>query len=152
MLVLESAGWGEWAEFEGACACAHVEPTNIQFLVTGICRDGWIDWIVEKREQEREGGQEARSKKEACTTDMVWVNMSSRWLILCGAFLPSIEAFYMPGVTPHTYNEGEVVKVRVNKLTSSKTMLPYDFYRYAIAKQRTKTKSKTTPPFVANYF
>jgi transmembrane 9 superfamily protein 2/4 len=38
------------------------------------------------------------------------------------------EAFYVPGVTPHTFHQGEVVKIRVNKLTSAKTMLPYEFY------------------------
>ena len=32
------------------------------------------------------------------------------------------EAFYVPGVTPHTYKKDERLKVRVNKLTSTKTM------------------------------
>jgi transmembrane 9 superfamily protein 2/4 len=34
----------------------------------------------------------------------------------------------MPGVTPHTFKKGEEVKIRVNRLTSSKTLLPYEYY------------------------
>jgi transmembrane 9 superfamily protein 2/4 len=29
--------------------------------------------------------------------------------------------FYLPGVTPHEYREGERVELKVNKLTSTKT-------------------------------
>jgi transmembrane 9 superfamily protein 2/4 len=39
-----------------------------------------------------------------------------------------VSAFYLPGVSPRTFKKGERVKVKVNKLTSTMTMLPYDFY------------------------
>jgi len=35
---------------------------------------------------------------------------------------------YLPGVAPVDYNEGDVVELKVNKLTSVKTQLPYGFY------------------------
>ena len=35
---------------------------------------------------------------------------------------------YLPGVAPHDYVPGEDVELKVNKLTSVKTQLPYDFY------------------------
>ena len=40
----------------------------------------------------------------------------------------SARAFYLPGVSPHEYREGEQVDLKVNKLTSTKTQLPYEWY------------------------
>eukprot|EP01038_Epipyxis_sp_PR26KG_P016091 gene16091-21859_t len=37
-------------------------------------------------------------------------------------------AYYLPGVTPQTYQQYESVKLFVNKLTSTKTQIPYDYY------------------------
>mmetsp|Transcript_128304 Transcript_128304/g.256254 ORF Transcript_128304/g.256254 Transcript_128304/m.256254 type:complete len:618 (-) Transcript_128304:142-1995(-) len=37
-------------------------------------------------------------------------------------------AFYLPGVAPTEYHEGSVVDLKVNKLTSVKTQLPYRYY------------------------
>ena len=36
--------------------------------------------------------------------------------------------FYLPGVSPKTYKRGERMPVKVDKLTSIQTELPYDFY------------------------
>ena len=42
------------------------------------------------------------------------------------ALLPAMaEAFYLPGVSPREYAQGERVDLKVNKLTSTKTQLPY---------------------------
>lgn len=38
------------------------------------------------------------------------------------------DAFYLPGVAPHEYFDGERVEIKVNKLSSTKTQLPYDYY------------------------
>jgi len=40
----------------------------------------------------------------------------------------SIDAFYLPGVAPIEYPEGGQVDLKVNKLTSVKTQLPYRYY------------------------
>ena len=53
-------------------------------------------------------------------------------LALCGL----VSAFYLPGVSPRTFKKGERVKVKVNKLTSTMTMLPYDFYSLPFPKER----------------
>merc|ERR550514_2416447 len=37
-------------------------------------------------------------------------------------------SFYLPGVAPTEYHEGSHVELKVNKLTSIKTQLPYRFY------------------------
>jgi len=37
-------------------------------------------------------------------------------------------AFYLPGVAPVEYEQGEKVELKVNKLTSVKTQLPYKYY------------------------
>jgi len=36
--------------------------------------------------------------------------------------------FYLPGVSPHEYMDGELVELRVNKITSTVTQLPYEYY------------------------
>eukprot|EP00538_Stauroneis_constricta_P011134 CAMPEP_0119546002 /NCGR_PEP_ID=MMETSP1352-20130426/589_1 /TAXON_ID=265584 /ORGANISM="Stauroneis constricta, Strain CCMP1120" /LENGTH=668 /DNA_ID=CAMNT_0007590651 /DNA_START=114 /DNA_END=2120 /DNA_ORIENTATION=+ len=41
----------------------------------------------------------------------------------------NVQAFYLPGVNPHSYSEGDPVKLSVNKMTSSKTLLPIEFYK-----------------------
>jgi transmembrane 9 superfamily protein 2/4 len=42
--------------------------------------------------------------------------------------LPCVQGFYLPGVAPREFQEGELVPLKVNKLTSTKTQLPYEFY------------------------
>ena len=37
-------------------------------------------------------------------------------------------AFYLPGVSPREYAQNEQVEMKVNKLTSTKTQLPYEYY------------------------
>lgn len=37
--------------------------------------------------------------------------------------------FYLPGVNPQSFAQGDSVKLKVNKLTSTKTLLPIDYYR-----------------------
>lgn len=37
-------------------------------------------------------------------------------------------AFYLPGVAPQDFDERDTVTVKVNKLTSTKTQLPYEYY------------------------
>eukprot|EP00547_Thalassionema_nitzschioides_P009127 CAMPEP_0194228058 /NCGR_PEP_ID=MMETSP0156-20130528/43173_1 /TAXON_ID=33649 /ORGANISM="Thalassionema nitzschioides, Strain L26-B" /LENGTH=550 /DNA_ID=CAMNT_0038960559 /DNA_START=75 /DNA_END=1724 /DNA_ORIENTATION=- len=39
------------------------------------------------------------------------------------------QAFYLPGVNPKSFSDGEVVKLKVNKMTSPKTLLPVDYYK-----------------------
>ncbi|KAM1862725.1 hypothetical protein ACFX14_003149 [Malus domestica] len=42
--------------------------------------------------------------------------------------LSTAHSFYLPGVAPEDFIKGDVLKVKVNKLTSTKTQLPYSFY------------------------
>lgn len=37
-------------------------------------------------------------------------------------------SFYLPGVAPRDFYKGDVLKVKVNKLSSTKTQLPYSYY------------------------
>ena len=39
-----------------------------------------------------------------------------------------VNSFYLPGVAPHEYEFGESVKIKVNKLDSVLTQLPYNYY------------------------
>jgi len=49
-------------------------------------------------------------------------------LALFVAALDSAAAFYLPGVAPHDFKQGEHVEIKVNKLTSTRTQLPYEYY------------------------
>ncbi|CAL9053798.1 unnamed protein product [Musa banksii] len=42
--------------------------------------------------------------------------------------LPSARAFYLPGVAPRDFQKDDELQVKVNKLSSTKTQLPYDYY------------------------
>ncbi|KAL3008019.1 hypothetical protein AAZX31_07G009100 [Glycine max] len=40
----------------------------------------------------------------------------------------SVHSFYLPGVAPRDFQIGDPLSVKVNKLSSTKTQLPYDYY------------------------
>lgn len=42
--------------------------------------------------------------------------------------------FYLPGVAPREYKKGEKVELKVNKLTSIHTQIPYDYYSHKFCK------------------
>ena len=56
-------------------------------------------------------------------------------LVLCCSWA-SAAGFYLPGVAPHEYAEGERVELKVNKLTSTRTHLPYDYYSQVRSRAR----------------
>jgi transmembrane 9 superfamily protein 2/4 len=39
------------------------------------------------------------------------------------------QSFYLPGVNPQSFAEGDTVKLKVNKMTSTKTLMPIDYYK-----------------------
>jgi transmembrane 9 superfamily protein 2/4 len=58
--------------------------------------------------------------------------MHPRTILLC--YLTELSAFYLPGVAPREYKVGEKVELKVNKLTSTQTHLPYDYYSHKFCK------------------
>lgn len=62
--------------------------------------------------------------------------ISTILLVLC--ILPHIAqgVFYLPGVAPIDFQEGEVVPLKVNKLTSIHTQLPYQYYSLPFCKPK----------------
>ncbi|GER45024.1 endomembrane protein 70 protein family [Striga asiatica] len=47
------------------------------------------------------------------------------WFLLA---ISSAHSFYLPGVAPRDFTRRDELQVKVNKLSSTKTQLPYDFY------------------------
>ncbi len=45
-------------------------------------------------------------------------------------------AYYLPGVSPHTYKQYETVTLFVSKLTSVHTQMPYDYYSLPYCKPK----------------
>merc|ERR1719217_1959294 len=62
---------------------------------------------------------------------MAGVLPSALGVLLC---LDAAVGFYLPGVAPREFQDGERVEVKVNKLTSTMTQLPYDYYRLPFCK------------------
>mmetsp|Transcript_19970 Transcript_19970/g.33439 ORF Transcript_19970/g.33439 Transcript_19970/m.33439 type:complete len:637 (+) Transcript_19970:152-2062(+) len=50
-------------------------------------------------------------------------------------------AYYLPGVTPNAFSDGDAVVLKANKVISTKTPLQYEYYDLPFCKRR-KTKSK----------
>eukprot|EP00590_Aulacoseira_subarctica_P001865 CAMPEP_0172430854 /NCGR_PEP_ID=MMETSP1064-20121228/56307_1 /TAXON_ID=202472 /ORGANISM="Aulacoseira subarctica , Strain CCAP 1002/5" /LENGTH=351 /DNA_ID=CAMNT_0013177229 /DNA_START=1 /DNA_END=1053 /DNA_ORIENTATION=+ len=59
-------------------------------------------------------------------------------------------AFYIPGMRPHTFTEGEEVPLKVNALTSIHTQVPVDYYRlpYCIPEGGPKMASENLGEFL----
>ncbi|ONK76558.1 uncharacterized protein A4U43_C03F29520 [Asparagus officinalis] len=49
-------------------------------------------------------------------------------LLLFLLLVASSSAFYLPGVAPRDFVKGDELQVKVNKLSSTKTQLPYNYY------------------------
>ncbi|KAK1576839.1 hypothetical protein Q3G72_016906 [Acer saccharum] len=51
-----------------------------------------------------------------------------RTLFFTLLLISSADSFYLPGVAPRDFQRGDALPVKVNKLSSTKTQLPYDYY------------------------
>ncbi|XP_035513331.1 transmembrane 9 superfamily member 4 [Morone saxatilis] len=54
--------------------------------------------------------------------------METWWALLLLSLLPVVWPFYVPGVAPRDFHEGDTVDIKAVKLTSSRTQLPYEYY------------------------
>ena len=61
---------------------------------------------------------------------------------LAALALPA-QGFYLPGVAPHDFQRGEKVELKVNKLTSVHTQIPYDYYSLKFCRPRGGIKQAT---------
>ncbi|KAA0035074.1 hypothetical protein IC582_003794 [Cucumis melo] len=50
------------------------------------------------------------------------------WIFACLFLFFRASCFYLPGVAPQDFHKGDLLRVKVNKLTSIKTQLPYSYY------------------------
>ncbi|KAF5725878.1 transmembrane 9 superfamily member 8 [Tripterygium wilfordii] len=50
------------------------------------------------------------------------------WISVCALLLLRSHCFYLPGVAPEDFKKGDLLAVKVNKLASTKTQLPYSYY------------------------
>ena len=61
--------------------------------------------------------------------------------VLLAAVLPCA-GFYLPGVAPIEYEKGHKVDLKVNKLTSTKTQLPYEWYATTLRPRPSKLRGR----------
>lgn len=64
------------------------------------------------------------SSLNTCPRSIPWRTL----LVILVTILGSSTGFYLPGVAPRDFERRENVTIKVNKLTSTKTQLPYDYY------------------------
>ena len=57
-------------------------------------------------------------------------------LVWCLALLQGSRGFYVPGVAPTDFNEGDKIEVRAVKMTSSQTQLPFEYYSLDFCKDK----------------
>jgi len=55
-------------------------------------------------------------------------------VISCFFVGTSVEGFYVPGVQPQSFKEGDEVPLKVNSLTSTHTQIPKDYYKLPFCK------------------
>uniref|UniRef100_A0A3B3DC93 Transmembrane 9 superfamily member n=1 Tax=Oryzias melastigma TaxID=30732 RepID=A0A3B3DC93_ORYME len=55
-------------------------------------------------------------------------------VLLLLTLAPSVRTFYVPGVAPRDFHDGETVDIKAVKLTSSRTQLPYEYYSLPFCK------------------
>ncbi len=58
------------------------------------------------------------------------IELTCTWLasVQVALLTTTAHGFYLPGVAPREYADGDRVEIRVHKLSSPKTHLPYDYY------------------------
>lgn len=61
-------------------------------------------------------------------------------LFACFLFIQACVAFYLPGVAPRDFSQGEEVDIKTNSLTSSKTLLPLDYYKTPLCQPEVRLK------------
>ncbi|KAL1557397.1 Transmembrane 9 superfamily member 8 [Salvia divinorum] len=57
-------------------------------------------------------------------------------------FSDDARSFYLPGVAPEDFEKGDLLSVKVNKLTSIKTQLPYSYYSVPYCRPNTIIDSR----------
>eukprot|EP01095_Lingulamoeba_sp_RSL-Kostka_P006661 TRINITY_DN20_c1_g1_i1.p1 TRINITY_DN20_c1_g1~~TRINITY_DN20_c1_g1_i1.p1 ORF type:complete len:632 (+),score=174.44 TRINITY_DN20_c1_g1_i1:96-1991(+) len=56
------------------------------------------------------------------------INKTSLFIILILGFIAISNCFYLPGIAPKEFQDGEPVPLKVNKMVSAITQLPYEYY------------------------
>ncbi|KAL8149624.1 hypothetical protein AgCh_006578 [Apium graveolens] len=59
------------------------------------------------------------------------------WIFIASLLFVHSHSFYLPGVAPVDFEKGDLLKVKVNKLTSIKTQLPYSYYTLPFCQPKT---------------
>ena len=73
------------------------------------------------------------------------------FIVALTSLLHSGLGFYLPGVAPYSYEETEKVTLKVNKLSSVHTQLPYNYYslKYCRPKEGIKDYSENLGEFLS---
>ena len=78
------------------------------------------------------------NKTKLCYISNTYTMLS---IVVLASLLHAISGFYLPGVAPYSYGEGEAVSLKVNKLSSIHTQLPYNYYSLKYCKPKDGIRS-----------
>lgn len=55
----------------------------------------------------------------------------------------AVNHYYLPGVTPNAWNDGDSVTLKTNHVTSTHSPIQYDYYDLPFCKKSKRTKAKS---------
>ena len=67
-----------------------------------------------------------------------------RLVLLLNLGVQSALCFYVPGVAPTDFNEGDRIDVRAVKMSSSQTQLPFEYYSLDFCKDKEHSVNSVT--------
>jgi transmembrane 9 superfamily member 2/4 len=97
----------------------------------------------------------SRNKTISMTSRMVSWLVGLLIVVICSTSSSSnknvVTAFYVPGIASYSFSKGEDVPLKVNKLTSTHTQVPRDYYRlpYCTPINGTKMVSENLGEFLS---
>jgi transmembrane 9 superfamily member 2/4 len=87
--------------------------------------------VVSKSKSSRSTVHVLASSSTLLSSVFTMVKMAAMIVAFSGII---VDGFYVPGVHPISFNEGDDVPVKVNKLTSTHTQVPRDYYKLPFCK------------------
>lgn len=62
---------------------------------------------------------------------------------ICLLLSISVDGFYVPGVAPVEFKDGDLIEVKAVKMTSTRTQLPYEYYSLPLCTPKNGTIYKS---------
>nr|XP_025617990.2 transmembrane 9 superfamily member 7 [Arachis hypogaea] len=122
---------------QSTCTCFFAFPFLVFFYIFRICNFFHSLFSLSLSHPQTHSTCETphtrpKQTREHRKKEKKMMGVSSATVFVASVFLlltfSSVHSFYLPGVAPRDFQTGDPLYVKVNKLSSTKTQLPYDYY------------------------